>query len=187
MSATSSLTGHLLIAMPGLRDPNFEHGVAFVCQHGEDGAMGLLINRLSDYRLGALLQQMQLPCDDLAAAEQPVLSGGPVQPERGFVLHPAEGHWSSSYRINDRLALTTSRDILEAMAAGRGPRRALVALGYAGWEAGQLEQELRDNAWLTVEADEPLLFDTALGQRWSTAAARVGVDTARLAHYAGHA
>src|SRR6185437_15134528 len=166
MPTISSLTGHFLIAMPALGDPNFARGVTFVCQHGEDGSMGLVVNRASEYRLGDVMAQMQMHCtrEDVAATQ--VLIGGPVQGERGFVLHaPDDRKWDSSFRIND----------------------ALIALGYAGWGAGQLEQELRDNAWLTVEADDRILFETAIEQRWQAAASLVGVDLAQLANYAGHA
>lgn len=188
MANTSSLTGHFLIAMPSLGDPNFARGVTFVCQHGEDGTMGLVVNRASEYRLGDVMAQMQMPCEDQAVAARPVLIGGPVQSERGFVLHaPDERKWDSTFRINETLAVTTSRDILAAMAEGKGPERALIALGYAGWGAGQLEQELRDNAWLTVEANERILFETALEDRWQAAVALVGVDPNQLSDYAGHA
>jgi putative transcriptional regulator len=188
MADTSSLTGHFLIAMPALGDPNFARGVTFVCQHGEEGTMGLVVNRASEYKLGEVMAQMQMPCEDQTVAARQVLIGGPVQAERGFVLHaPNERTWDSTFRINDSLAVTTSRDILAAMAEGKGPARALVALGYAGWGAGQLEQELRDNAWLTVEANERILFETALEERWQAAVALVGVDPNQLSDYAGHA
>lgn len=187
-ASAGSLAGHFLIAMPGLGDPNFARGITFICQHGEDGAMGLMVNRLSDYRLGDVLQQMHMPCERSDVAAAPVLSGGPVQPERGFVLHSSSGRdWDSSYHINDSLTVTTSRDILAAMADGEGPARALVALGYAGWAAGQLEQELRENAWLTVRADEGVLFDTALDERWGAAVALVGINPANLTSYSGRA
>ncbi|MBS0430951.1 MAG: YqgE/AlgH family protein [Proteobacteria bacterium] len=188
MPNASSLTGHFLIAMPALGDPNFARGVTFVCQHSEEGTMGLVVNRASEYKLGDVMAQMQMECtrEDVAATQ--VLIGGPVQSERGFVLHaPGERKWDSSFPINDALVVTTSRDILAAMADGDGPERALITLGYAGWGAGQLEQELRENAWLTVEADARILFDTAIEQRWHAAAALVGVDLAQLANYAGHA
>ncbi len=182
------LTGHFLIAMPGMGDPNFARGITFVCQHSEDGAMGLVVNRLSDYRLGDVLQQMHMPCERAEVADAPVLVGGPVQPERGFVLHASgKREWDSSYRVNDALTVTTSRDILAAMADGDGPDRALVALGYAGWGAGQLEQELRENAWLTVGADERILFDIALDERWGAAVALVGINPANLTSYSGRA
>jgi len=182
------LTGHFLIAMPGMGDPNFARGITFVCQHSEDGAMGLVVNRLSDYRLGDVLQQMHMPCERAEVADAPVLVGGPVQPERGFVLHASgKREWDSSYRVSDTLTVTTSRDILAAMADGDGPDRALVALGYAGWGAGQLEQELRENAWLTVQADERVLFETALDDRWGAAVALVGINPANLTSYSGRA
>ncbi len=186
--AAASLTGHFLIAMPGLGDPNFARGITFICQHSQDGAMGLVVNRLSDYRLGDVLKQMRMPCDRRRVAAAPVLAGGPVQPERGFVLHAgSRREWESSYHVNDSLTVTTSRDILAAMADGDGPPRALVALGYAGWGAGQLEQELRENAWLTVQADDHILFDTALDERWGAAVALVGVNPANLTSYSGRA
>ncbi len=187
MDNVQTLAGQFLIAMPALTDPNFSRGVAMVCQHGEDGAIGLLINRLSEFSLGDVLAQMKLECEDPELAAMPVLLGGPVQTERGFVLHTGEGHWESSYRINADWSVTTSRDILVAMAAGQGPSRAVVALGYAGWDAGQLEHELRDNAWLTTEADARIVFEAPLEERWVDAAALVGVDPTQLTGYAGHA
>jgi len=187
-SGTPSLAGHFLIAMPGMGDPNFARGITFICQHDEDGAMGLVVNRLSDYKLGDVLQQMHMPCERVEVAATPVLTGGPVQPERGFVLHASgEREWESSYRVNDMLAVTTSRDILAAMADGDGPQRALVTLGYAGWGAGQLEQELRENAWLTVRAHQRILFDTPLDDRWNAAIALVGINPANLTSYSGRA
>ena len=183
-----SLTGQFLIAMPGMGDPNFARGITFICQHNQDGAMGLVVNRLSEYKLGDLLEQLRMPCARSEVATAPVLTGGPVQPERGFVLHDSDaGHWESSFRVNDMATVTTSRDILAALAEGRGPAHTLVTLGYAGWGAGQLEAELRDNAWLTVGADPRILFDTALEQRWGAAVALVGIDPAQLMNYAGHA
>jgi putative transcriptional regulator len=184
----SSLTGHFLIAMPNRLDEPFNRGVAFICQHGEEGAVGLLVNRISEYRLGDVLAQMKLECGNPEIGDEPVLIGGPVQQERGFVLHSEPGHWDASYRVNEQWSVTTSRDILVAMANGEGPRQALLALGYAGWSAGQLEQELKDNAWLTAEASSQVIFDTPLEDRWSAAAGLVGVlDPAQLANYAGHA
>ena len=181
------LTGHFLIAMPGLVDPPFSRGVALLCQHDEGGAVGLLVNQLSQYRFGDVLAQMKLECPDSDLADAPVLIGGPVQQERGFVLHREHGAWESSYRINAAWSVTTSRDILVAMAAGEGPSQAVMALGYAGWEAGQLEQELMANTWLTAEASDSIVFDTPLEDRWSAAAGLVGVDPRQLSSYAGHA
>ena len=183
----STLTGHFLIAMPGLAEPPFSRGVALLCQHDEGGAVGLLVNQLSEYRFGDVLAQMKLECADSELADAPVLIGGPVQQERGFVLHREAGEWDSSYRINEDWSVTTSRDILVAMATGEGPRQAVMVLGYAGWDAGQLEQELMANAWLTTEACGRVVFDTPLEDRWSAAAGLVGVDPRQLSGYAGHA
>ncbi len=187
MQPITTLANHFLIAMPGMRDPSFRRGVAFVCQHGDDGAMGLLVNRLSEYRLGDVLAQMNLASELSHVSEAPVLIGGPVQPERGFVLHAPHGNWESSYRISERLCVTTSRDVLAAIAEGSGPRDALVALGYSGWSNGQIETELKENSWLTAVADERILFATPMEQRWEAAAALVGVDISSLTDYAGHA
>jgi putative transcriptional regulator len=183
----NTLTGHFLIAMPNLIEPPFSRSVALLCQHDEDGAVGLLVNQLSEYRFGDVLAQMKLDCSDSDLADAPVLIGGPVQQERGFVLHREAGIWESSYRIRPEWSVTTSRDILVAMAAGEGPRQAIMVLGYAGWEAGQLEQELMQNAWLTTEASGRVVFDTPLDERWSAAAGLLGVDPLQLSGYAGHA
>ncbi|WP_460878541.1 YqgE/AlgH family protein [Rhodanobacter koreensis] len=187
ITAPNTLTGHFLIAMPSLAEPPFSRGVALLCQHDEDGAVGLLVNQLSEYRFGDVLAQMRLECTDSELADAPVLIGGPVQQERGFVLHREPGDWESSYRVNADWSVTTSRDILVAMAAGDGPRQAIMVLGYAGWDAGQLEQELMANAWLTAEACGRVVFDTPLEERWSAAAGLVGVDPRQLSGYAGHA
>lgn len=185
--APQFLSGQLLIAMPALGDPNFAHGVALLCQHDENGAAALLVNRPSEYGFRDILKHLNLPIDRAELDTIPVLVGGPVQPERGFVLHPADSTWESSYGINERWAVTTSRDILVAMAEGRGPKRALMILGYAGWSAGQLEAEIGDNAWLTVAAADSILFDTALDERWRAATELVGIQPYQLASYAGHA
>jgi len=187
MSGHRSLAEHFLIAMPAMDDPNFFRSVTLVCQHDEDGAMGLVVNLPSDFSLGEMLGQMKLATDDAALAAQPVMSGGPVQPDRGFVLHDDPRNWNSTLRLPGGLAVTTSRDILEATAAGNGPLRMLVTLGYAGWEAGQLEDELAANSWLTVPAETAVLFDTPMAERWHAAARCLGVDLERLADYAGHA
>lgn len=188
MEAGSSFANQFLIALPAMQDPNFTRGVTLICQHSAEGAMGLMINRLSSYRLGDILQQMDLSTDDAALAATPVLLGGPVQPERGFVLHdPTPDPWDSTFEVSPTLHLTTSRDILAAMARGSGPTRATVALGYAGWSGGQLEDELQANAWLTVAADLAILFDTPLEDRWSAAARLMGVDLSRMTAYSGRA
>lgn len=183
---TIQLANQLLIALPALADPNFARAVALICQHDDDGAMGVLLNRASEYTLGDVLAQMQIETDDEALRNQIVLAGGPVHPERGFVLHDG-GEWDSTLAIADNLNLTTSRDILEAMAKGQGPAQVIVALGCAGWGAGQLEHELGENSWLTAPADAELLFDLPLEARWQAAAGRIGVDMTRMADYAGHA
>lgn len=185
--ATTTLTQQLLIALPALSDPSFSRSVALICQHDDNGAMGVLVNRPSEYTLGEVLSQMGIETGDSALREQVVLSGGPVHPERGFVIHDDAGAWDSSLEVGPGLFLTTSRDILEAMAAGRGPRNVLVALGCAGWGAGQLEFELGENSWLTVPSDAELLFGTPLEERWQSAAGRIGVDLFRLTDYSGHA
>lgn len=187
MEPFNSLAGQFLIAMPGMGDPHFAHGVTLVCQHNEEGAIGLMVNRPSPVTLGEVLEQMELACDQPDVNAGMVLQGGPVQPERGFVLHSGGQSWEASYQIDARWSVTTSRDILMAVAAGEGPRHAVVALGYAGWGAGQLDQEIMDNAWLTVRADDRIVFDTALEQRWRAAAGLAGIDVTRLAGYAGHA
>ena len=187
MPEPRSLAEHFLIAMPAMDDPNFFRSVTLVCQHDEEGAMGLVINHPADFQFGELLEQMKIQAGDPGLAELPVLSGGPVQPDRGFVLHDDPRPWDSSLRLANGMAVTTSRDILEAIARGDGPARWHLALGYAGWTAGQLEAELAANSWLTVPADAGVVFDTPLEARWRAAAGRLGVDLDRLADYAGHA
>jgi putative transcriptional regulator len=181
------LANQLLIALPALVDTNFSRSVALICQHDDDGAMGIVVNRASEYTLGEVLGQMGVEGGDEGLRAQIVLAGGPVHPERGFVLHDGGMQWDSTMAIADALFLTTSRDILEAMARGEGPRNAIVALGCAGWGSGQLEQELTENDWLTAPADPELLFDLPLESRWQAAAGRIGVDFAHLADYSGHA
>lgn len=187
MSPLRSLTDHFLIAMPAMDDPNFLRSVTLICQHDEDGAMGLVVNHPADLDLGELLAQMGLQAPDEGLSGCEVLSGGPVQPDRGFVLHDDPRDYTSTLRLPGGLAVTTSRDILEAVAAGQGPDNMLLALGYAGWSAGQLEAELAANSWLTVPVDRTVLFGTPLPQRWQAAARCLGVDLGRLADYAGHA
>jgi len=188
MSVTPTpLANQLLIALPALADSNFARSVALICQHDADGAMGIVVNRASEYTLGEVLGQMGLEGGDESMRAQPVLAGGPVHPERGFVLHDGGMQWDSTMAITEALFLTTSRDILEAMARGEGPENAIVALGCAGWGSGQLEHELTENDWLTAPADAELLFELPLDARWQAAAGRIGVDFAHLADYAGHA
>lgn len=188
MSASFSPLNHqLLVALPALSDPNFARSVALICQHDDNGAMGVVVNRPSDYTLGEVFSQMGIACADQQLCAQLVLHGGPVHPERGFVIHDDPRLWDSSLSVGGGLYLTTSRDILEAMADGRGPGNVKVALGCAGWGAGQLESELAENSWLTVPADAELLFVLPFEQRWQAAAGRIGVDLFRLTDYSGHA
>lgn len=181
------LVNHFLIAVPAMDDPHFARGVTLLCEHNEHGAMGLLVNRVSDYRLGEVLEQMEISTELPRIAEDTVLVGGPVLPDRGFVLHDGGDEWPSTMRVAPGLAVTTSREILAAMARGDGPRRHLVTLGYASWAAGQLEQEIVENAWLTVPADQAIVFDTPIELRWQAAAKSLGVDLGRFAGYVGHA
>jgi putative transcriptional regulator len=183
----SYLTNQFLIAMPAMDDPNFAQTVTLVCEHSERGALGIVINRTLPMTLGEVFDQLGLDSSRSRVSEQAVLRGGPVQTERGFVLHSPAGPYESSLPFSERMHLTTSRDILDAMAVGEGPASAVIALGYAGWEAGQLEDEMARNAWLTVEADERVLFSTPVDERWSAAARLLGVDLVALSSDAGHA
>ena len=187
MIETDSLKNQLLIAMPALQDPNFSRTVTYICEHGEQGAMGIVLNRPTDMRLADVLRHMKIEGGFGEAGEQIVYLGGPVEEERGFVLHTHAGAWDSTLEVNDAISITTSRDILEAMARGDGPTHTLVALGYAGWGAGQLERELQDNAWLSGPADQSILFELPPEQRWEAAARLLGVDVNLLSSEAGHA
>jgi putative transcriptional regulator len=181
------LDHQMLIAMPGLVDGNFAGSVTLLCQHNEHGAIGITINRLSDFSLGEILAQLHIECADESIRNLPVLEGGPVAPDRGFVLHSPQEGFESSMQVSADIMVTTSRDILAAIAAGKGPGKFLVALGYAGWGGGQLEGELRQNAWLSVEADSDLVFDMPLPNRFEGALDRLGIRVDRLHHEGGHA
>lgn len=181
------LTNQFLIAMPAMGDPNFDRTVTFVCEHNEDGALGLVVNRPLGMKLSDVLGQMSLGGNAEQLDEVPILRGGPVQPERGFVVHDQLGEWSSTMEVSEGIHVTTSRDILEAIAEGSGPEHALVILGYAGWAAGQLENEMIVNAWLTVPADKDVLFGMPFDKRWQAAAALIGIDINQLGSSFGHA
>lgn len=185
--ARLDLTNHFLIAMPTLADPNFYQTVTYLCAHNSEGAMGIVINRPLGIGLGEILAQLDLEPVDPATRDIAVYQGGPVQRDRGFVIYREPGDWASCIKICEDVGVATSRDILEAIAEGRGPREALVALGYAGWGAGQLERELADNAWLSGPADHEIIFSTPCEQRWQHAAAQLGIDLERLSHDVGHA
>lgn len=182
----SSLVNHFLIAMPGLDDPNFSQSITYICEHTHQGAMGLVINQPMDMKMAEVLEQMGI--DDAAdIGDTEVLYGGPVQPGRGFVLHSGEKTWPSGLHISGDIYLTASRDIIEDIANDQGPEQRLFLLGYAGWDAGQLEQELADNAWLTIPADANVLFTKEAHQRWQAAADSAGIDLNLIAATAGHA
>lgn len=183
----SYLEHQFLIAMPGMEDPNFLRGVTLLCQHNEEGALGITVNRQSEYVLEDVLEQLGLECADEGIANMPVYVGGPVHPERGFVLHSNDRSWEATVDVGDGICVTTSRDVLEAIANGEGPKKFLVALGYAGWESGQLEDEMRDNAWLNVMASAEIIFDLPVDARWEKAVARLGIDVATLQPAGGHA
>ncbi len=187
MSQSISLTNHFLIAMPGLGDPNFFRTVTLICEHSEQGAMGLVINRPTDLNLGDILQQMSIDGEASTSLGTPVHLGGPVQNNRGFVLHRPLGSWESTLPITETLGVSTSRDILVALAENRGPQQYFLALGYAGWSAGQLERELADNAWLSGPADSDILFNMPVTERWNAAASLLGVDLATISGETGHA
>ena len=182
-----SLAGQLLLSMPGMPDRNFDNSVTYICEHSEKGAVGLVINRPMNLNVREVLKQFSLKIDNDALASQPVLRGGPVQAERGFVLHESENEWDATTEVGHSIFVTTSQDILSAVAAGRGPKRMLLALGYAGWGAGQLEEEIRQNAWLNAPATSDLVFSTPYEQRWQASAAEIGVNLASLSPEAGHA
>lgn len=181
------LTNQFLIAMPSMADPNFSRTVTYMCAHNDDGAMGIVINRPMEIELGEVFAQMHIDSDDSAANAQPIYEGGPVHRDRGFIIHYPAIDWDSTIRVTDELAVSTSRDILEAMSGGNGPEESLVALGYAGWGAGQLEQEMSQNAWLSGPATLEIIFHTPAARRWERAAASMGVDLGALSNDVGHA
>jgi putative transcriptional regulator len=192
--APVNFTNQFLIAMPGLRDGTFARTVIYLCEHTDKGALGLVINKPIDIKLKNLFEKVELTLDREDLAEAPVFFGGPVQTERGFVLHdaPAEGegeagHYNSSLRIPGGLEMTTSKDVLEAMSNGTGPKRVLVTLGYAGWGAGQLEDEMSRNGWINVGAEPAIIFDTPVEQRYDRALSLLGIDASMLSQEAGHA
>lgn len=187
MSDFPSLANHFLIAMPTLADPHFSHTVTYICEHNEDGAMGIIINRPMSVTLGEVLTQMKINASNRLDTHAPMHEGGPVRREHGFVLHSPVGAWETSLAITDEIALTTSLDILASIAHAEGPKRYLIALGYAGWGAGQLEQEMVNNSWLSGPATGEILFDTPLEQRWQAAASLLGIDLNLLSSEVGHA
>jgi putative transcriptional regulator len=188
-SAATDLSNHFLLAMPGMADPNFAGALVLVVEHNDKGALGLVVNKPTTMTLPTLLSRIELDVVDPAdgSSDVQVFYGGPVQTDRGFVLHQPSGQWSSTVAIGAEISLTTSKDVLEAVAAGIGPSRLLVTLGYAGWGPGQLEAEIGQNAWLTMPADADLVFDTPADARFAEAYRKLGVDPTLIAPRAGHA
>jgi putative transcriptional regulator len=182
-----SLQDHFLIAMPAMADRNFTETVTYVCKHDEEGAFGIVINRPTTLSVGEMLGQLAIPFEDASLAEHPVVQGGPVEPERGFVLHRSSQPFDATLPVGGEIRLTSSPDILASLGSGKGPEPVLVAVGYAGWGRGQLEAELSSNTWLTVPAEPSIIFDTPFEQRWTAALGLPGVDIDRITNYAGHA
>lgn len=194
--ALTNLSNHFLIAMPGLQDAVFSRSVVYVCEHSARGALGLVINKPGGMNLKSLFEKVALPLQREDLTRAPVFQGGPVQTERGFVLHeslyaaadkPTESTYASTMSISGGLEMTTSKDVLEALSTGAGPRKVLVSLGYAAWGEGQLEAELSDNSWLTVAADNSIIFDTPVSQRYDQALRLLGVEAWMLSPDVGHA
>jgi putative transcriptional regulator len=194
--APINLTHHFLIAMPGLQDPSFARSVVYLCEHSSRGALGLMINKPSDIRLKQLFDKVELPLQRADLIEVPVFQGGPVATERGFVLHeaiftgedrPEDSVYASTMTIPGGLEMTTSKDVLEALSSGAGPRKVFVSLGYASWGEGQLESEIAENSWLTVGADQAVIFDTPVEQRYDKALSLLGLQAWMLSSEAGHA
>ncbi|MDH5471868.1 MAG: YqgE/AlgH family protein [Gammaproteobacteria bacterium] len=183
----TNLTNHFLIAMPSLEDGNFSQSVTYICEHDTNGTLGITINRPSDIILGEVFDQLGITNPAEESSEQTVYIGGPVHQDRGFILHSPNGHWDSSLQITDEISLTTSKDIIEAIANNQGPAHTLIALGYAGWGPGQLEYELSVNAWLSCPANKDIIFNTPVETRWQQAAQLLGIDLQLLSHDAGHA
>ncbi len=187
MKTPNYLNNQFLIAMPNLKDTNFSHTISYLCQHNQEGALAIVINRPSGMKLGNILDQMGINNSAQEIKDKPIFAGGPVQQDRGFIIHSKDTTtWDSSISISDTTNLTSSRDILEAIAEGKGPEQYLIALGYAGWGEGQLEEEIINNAWLNTPYKEDILFKTPIEQRWGTAANVIGIDISQLTAPAGH-
>jgi putative transcriptional regulator len=188
-SAALNLANHFLIAMPAMEDPVFGGTVVYVCEHNENGVLGVVINKPTDMTMQVLFERIDLKLEDSPGAhiDEPIMFGGPVQDDRGFVLHTPGARYSSSLTVTDEVAFTTSIDVLEAVAAGTGPQRMLVSIGYAGWSPGQLEEEISRNGWLTVGADAHILFDLPIEERYVAAMKLLGIDPLMLTSEAGHA
>ena len=187
MSDPGYLTNQLLIVMPAMGDPNFSQTVSLICNHSESGALGLILNKPLPMRMGEIFEQLEIELEPGPLSRRQVLRGGPLQTDRGFVVHRAGGEWDSTLKVSDKIHVTTSRDILAAMARGDGPLEAIVALGYAGWDGGQLEDEIKANAWLSAPADCGLIFDLPFEARWLAAGRLLGVELSRISSISGNA
>ncbi len=181
----SSLKNHFLIAMPSLKDSSFEHSVTYICSHNDEGAMGIVLNKPTELDLSEVLDQLDI--EGGYGHDHTVLLGGPVHQDHGFILHKDKGDWRSTLSVSPTIHISTSKDILTSLAKGQGPSDYKVALGYAGWDAGQLEQELIDNSWITVEADEQIIFNTPENEIYQAALKLLGIDEGFLSSDAGHA
>lgn len=184
---TNYLTNQLLIAMPSLTDPYFSQAVAYICEHNENGAIGIVINHPLELSLAEVFRQMDIKSENASITSFPVLCGGPVHPERGFVIHSPAGNWRSTLDMNTELSVTTSRDILQAIADNQGPSKVIITLGYASWTAGQLEKEIVNNFWLNCPVDNDIIFKIPFVDRWQAALNRVGIDINKLSRDIGHA
>lgn len=187
MNASGYLTNQFLIAMPSMGDANFSQTVALVCDHGPRGALGLIVNKPLPMRMSEIFNQLDIQSAASPMSARQVLRGGPMQTDRGFVVHRASGQWDSTLKVSDSIHVTTSRDILSAMACGQGPQEAVIALGYAGWDGGQLEDEIRANVWLSAPVDLGLIFDLPFESRWHAAGRLLGVELSRISTLSGNA
>ena len=183
-----SLENHFLIAMPSMQDPFFKRAVAYICEHNEDGAMGLVINQPINITVGDLLDKIEIDNDkSTQAANVAVFAGGPVKTDRGFVLHSPKSGYSASQELSSDIMITTSKDVLASLTTAQAPEQFIITLGYSGWEQGQLEKELLENSWLIIKADPDIIFNTPIEQRWEKAVATLGFDISQLSSEAGHA
>jgi len=192
MTDTFSLTNHFIIAMPSLNDPNFEQSVSYICEHNNEGAMGVVINHPTDLTFADLCEQLEIEITDTDTADYPIFDGGPVETERGFILHTPIGEWESTLAVTKDIGLTMSQDIIHAIAEGYDsdntpPKHFIITLGYAGWSEDQIEDEIAENVWLNVEATPNILFHTPVEKRWNAAAAALGINLQQLSSDIGHA
>lgn len=187
MTTISSLTNHLLIAMPSLHDPNFEKTVIYLCEHGEQGSIGLIVNRPMHFSLSVVFEQLNIDPIRVEQSHLPLMFGGPVQPERGFVVHKQSGGWRSSLFLQDEVTVTTSNDIIRAIAEDKGPKDVLVTLGYSGWVDSQLDKEIQENVWLVCPYRSEILYEVPFDDRWDYAGSTLGIKMNQLSDSIGHA